>query len=75
MKAFAIRRKVEAHLCAHEADTITGRKWSAVTKPWRIARTILLPIQTITTGWASATNSRNHDRLMEAIFALEKILD
>ena len=25
MKAFAIRRKVEAHLCAHEADTILHR--------------------------------------------------
>jgi hypothetical protein len=78
MRAMSVLRRLEAHLYDHEAHTMLHRAESARHDETLRHGNAHLPTPQAgehkTMGADHADKSRNHSKLMEAIFALEKDL-
>ena len=78
MRALSVLRRVEAHLYAHEAHTMLHRVEIASHDETLRHGNAHLPTAQAgghkSMGADHADQSRNHSKLMEAIFALEKDL-
>ena len=78
LRALSVLRRLEAHLYAHEAHTMLHRAEIArhdETLSHGKAHVPMPPAgEHKTMGAEHADKSRNHSKLMEAIFSLEKVL-